>query len=149
MPYMFWIISESSRPIFHCRSHLAAYSERCISSWKQLCEGILYDIKKFIIANLKNISDRYFDLDFITNRPSLLVAQNGFAISLFAPGLLNLQTNRISVHEDHHQSGSESQSKLSLEYSDGEDVEHLLIVSLDNNGSSSLGMEFGPGVGLR
>lgn len=91
-------------------------------------------LKKIRIENIKGISDQSFELEIIPNRPSLLVAPNGFGKSSFATAFLSLQTNRISVHEDHHhQNDSDLQSKLSLEYKDGDGIEHSLIADSDNN----------------
>ena len=59
-------------------------------------------IKKIEIKNIKGIEDKSFELDILANRPSLMVAPNGFGKSSFAAAFLSLLQNRLSVHEDHH-----------------------------------------------
>lgn len=74
-------------------------------------------IKKIKIEHVKGISNRTFELNILANRPSLLVAPNGFGKSSFATAFNSLQTNKLSVHEEHHhKSDSELTSKLSIEY---------------------------------
>lgn len=74
-------------------------------------------IKKIKIEHVKGIANRTFELNILANRPSLLVAPNGFGKSSFATAFNSLQTNKLSIHEDHHhKSDSELTSKLSIEY---------------------------------
>ncbi|WP_152454759.1 hypothetical protein [Microbulbifer sp. THAF38] len=91
-------------------------------------------LKKIRIENVKGISDRSFELDIIPNKPSLLVAPNGFGKSSFATAFLSLQSKKISVHDDlQHKSDSGLQPKLSIEYKDGDGNEYCLAADLENN----------------
>lgn len=74
-------------------------------------------IKKIVIKNIKGIEDKSFELDILANRPSLMVAPNGFGKSSFAAAFLSLQQNRLSVHEDHHhKADADLPPELSIEY---------------------------------
>lgn len=91
-------------------------------------------IKKIKVENIKGISDRTFELNILPNKPSLLVAPNGFGKSSFATAFLSLQSNKISVHEDnHHKNNSELQPKLSIEYEDSENTVHSLEANDTSN----------------
>jgi hypothetical protein len=80
-------------------------------------------LKKITIENVKGILNRNFELDILANRPSLLVAPNGFGKSSFATAFNSLQTNKLSVHEDHHhKSDSDLAAKLTIEYENSENA---------------------------
>lgn len=84
-------------------------------------------IKKITIEHVKGISNRTFELNILANKPSLLVAPNGFGKSSFATAFNSLQTNKLSVHEDHHhRSDSELTSKILIEYEDSDNAVHTL-----------------------
>jgi len=55
-------------------------------------------LKKITIEHVKGISNRNFELNILANKPSLLVAPNGFGKSSFATAFNSLQTNKLSVH---------------------------------------------------
>lgn len=84
-------------------------------------------INKIQIENIKGISARSFELNILANRPSLLVAPNGFGKSSLATSFLSLQTNRLSVHDDNsHRNDTNLSSKLIIEYTDTENTTHTL-----------------------
>ena len=84
-------------------------------------------IKKIEIKNIKGIEDKSFELDLLANRPSLMVAPNGFGKSSFAAAFLSLSQNRLSVHEDHHHKADPGlPSALSIEYEDEAGQVHSL-----------------------
>lgn len=87
-------------------------------------------IKKIEIKNIKGIEERAFELDIIANRPSLLVAPNGFGKSSFAAAFLSLLQNRLSVNEDnHHKADSDLPPELCIEYED--EVGHVYSLTAD------------------
>ena len=57
-------------------------------------------INEIEIQNIKGISSKKFMLDILPNRPSLLVAPNGFGKSSFATAFNSMNNNRINLHED-------------------------------------------------
>lgn len=84
-------------------------------------------INKIQVENIKGISARSFELDILANRPSLLVAPNGFGKSSLAISFLSLQANKLSVHDDNsHRSDTNLSSKLIIEYTDTENTTHTL-----------------------
>ncbi len=91
-------------------------------------------IKSIAIENIKGISSRKFELDILPNRPSLLVAPNGFGKSSFAAAFSSLQTNKLSVHDDHnHKSDDSLNSKLVIEFVDNVGVSHTLEANEAHN----------------
>jgi len=91
-------------------------------------------IKKVEIKNIKGIDDKSFELDILPNRPSLMVAPNGFGKSSFAAAFLSLLQNRLSVHEDHHhKSDADLPSELSIEYEDEAGHVHYLTADGEKN----------------
>lgn len=97
-------------------------------------------IKKIKIENIKGISSKEFHLDILPNRPSLLVAPNGFGKSSFATAFQSLQTNKVSVHEDnHHRNNSELSSKLIIDYQDSDNSTHTIEA---NDTSNSINAHF-------
>ncbi|HGL4551786.1 TPA: hypothetical protein ACKE7S_000714 [Acinetobacter baumannii] len=91
-------------------------------------------LKKIQIQNIKGISNRTFELDILPNKPSLLVAPNGFGKSSFACAFLSLQTTKIVIHDnDLHQNNDEFPPKILIEYKDPEGVEHLLEADSTSN----------------
>lgn len=91
-------------------------------------------LKKIQIENVKGISNRTFELDILPNKPSLLVAPNGFGKSSFACAFLSLKNNRISLHDNHlHRNEQELESKLSIEYKDQEGIVHSLVADSTSN----------------
>ncbi|CAD5937167.1 hypothetical protein [Planktothrix agardhii] len=52
------------------------------------------------IENIKGISHQRFELDILPNKPSLLVAPNGFGKSSFATAFNSMNNTRISLNKD-------------------------------------------------
>ncbi|MFP3547725.1 hypothetical protein SB748_30560, partial [Rhizobium sp. SIMBA_035] len=74
-------------------------------------------IKKIIIENIKGISNNTFDLDITPNKPSILVAPNGFGKSSFALAFKSMNQRRIKLNEDDlHKNNILLQPKISIEY---------------------------------
>lgn len=84
-------------------------------------------LKNITIEHVKGISNRNFELNILANKPSLLVAPNGFGKSSFAAAFNSLQANKLSVHESHHhRSDSGLASKLTIEYEDSNNEVFIL-----------------------
>lgn len=72
-------------------------------------------IESISIENVRGIKNRTFPLNIIPNKPSLLVAPNGFGKSSFAAAFAALRTKRIELPKEHHHLGDESLApKLTL-----------------------------------
>lgn len=97
-------------------------------------------LKKITIENIKGIESKTFDLDIIPNRPSILVAPNGFGKSSIAAAFLSLQTNRIALHDDHHHQGDATRTpRIIIEYVD--DTGTILPLEA-NNTSNAISAHF-------
>ena len=91
-------------------------------------------LKKIQIENVKGITNRTFELDILPNKPSLLVAPNGFGKSSFACAFASLQNNKISVHDNHlHQNNQELEARLFIEYQDQAGIVHSLRADPTSN----------------
>jgi hypothetical protein len=64
-------------------------------------------IKTITIDNVKGIAHQKFDLDIIPNKPSLLVAPNGFGKSSFAAAFAHLNAARLHLPADCFHCGSD------------------------------------------
>lgn len=74
-------------------------------------------IQKITIENIKGISNKTFDLNITPNKPSILVAPNGFGKSSFATAFNSLNSRRIKLDEDNlHENSVSLQPKLKIEY---------------------------------
>lgn len=72
-------------------------------------------LKSINIENVRGIKSCTFQLDIIPNKPSLLVAPNGFGKSSLAAAFAALKTNRIELPKDQFHLGDESLApKLTL-----------------------------------
>lgn len=80
-------------------------------------------IKSITIENIKGIEARTFDLNIIPNKPSLLVAPNGFGKSSLAAAFSSLQTNKIALHKDHYYRGEDTR------------IPRIVIEVVDNSGT--------------
>lgn len=91
-------------------------------------------LKKIVIRNVKGIEDKSFELDILANRPSLLVAPNGFGKSSFAAAFLSLLQNRLSVNEDnHHKADANLAPELGIEFEDQAGQVHSLTADAEKN----------------
>ena len=89
-------------------------------------------LKSIEIKNIKGIKSRCFDLNILPNKPSILVAPNGFGKSSLATAFNSLQTNRINLHDDNLYEGKDTNRPsltLSLELEDKTTV----TLSADDN----------------
>lgn len=72
-------------------------------------------IESIAIENVRGIKNHTFSLDIIPNKPSLLVAPNGFGKSSLAAAFAALRTKRIELPKEQHHLGDESLApKLTL-----------------------------------
>lgn len=72
-------------------------------------------IRSIHIENVKGIENQLFELNIIPNKPSLLVAPNGFGKSSFAAAFAGLNSVRLTLAKEHIHKGNEDlQPKLSL-----------------------------------
>ena len=78
-------------------------------------------LKKIGIKNVKGISDKSFDLNILPNKPSILVAPNGFGKSSIARAFLSMNNNRINLHKDYYYEGDEQNKPEVLIELDNED----------------------------
>jgi len=72
-------------------------------------------IKSIAIENVKGIKDQTFSLDIIPNKPSLLVAPNGFGKSSLAAAFAALRSKRMELPDEQRHLGDKSLApKLTL-----------------------------------
>ncbi len=91
-------------------------------------------IKTITIENIKGIDSKIFNLDIIPNKPSLLVAPNGFGKSSIAAAFASLQQNRIALHDNHlHKGDSTKLPKIIVKCID----ENANTVSLEANSTTN------------
>lgn len=64
------------------------------------------------IENIKGISQATFKLDLLPNKPTIVVAPNGFGKSSIATAFSSLNSKRIELSKDHLHKGDESLSPL-------------------------------------
>lgn len=88
-------------------------------------------IERITVENVKGIVNKTFDLNIIPNKPSLLVAPNGFGKSSLAVAFSSLQRHKINLQEDHFCQG------------DADKIPRLLIDYVDDTGAS-LSLEANP-----
>jgi hypothetical protein len=97
-------------------------------------------IKKITIKNIKGISNKTFDLDIIPNKPSILVAPNGYGKSSFATAFRSLNSRRIVLEDDDlHTNRVSLEPELIIEYQKEETVILNLVATKDTN---NIGSEF-------
>ena len=69
------------------------------------------------IENVKGISQQRFSLNILPNKPSLLVAPNGFGKSSIAAAFNSMNNRRIDLQEDdYHQENENLQPRVYIEY---------------------------------
>jgi len=82
-------------------------------------------IKTICIENVKGFGNRKcFDLNIYPNKPSILVAPNGFGKSSLTTAFNSLNGNRIDLHKNHR-------------YQENETNQPFLSIKYDDNGSTS------------
>lgn len=91
-------------------------------------------IRNITVENVKGIENKSLDLDVLPNRPSLLVAPNGFGKSSIAVAFLSMNSNRLALHEDHlHHGDSTRTPRLSLTYIGTDGTSHSLEANPTSN----------------
>lgn len=74
-------------------------------------------IKSIEIENIKGIQQKRFNLNIIQNKPSLLVAPNGFGKSSIASAFNSMNSRRIALSDDNlHAENSTNLPEVSIEY---------------------------------
>lgn len=74
-------------------------------------------LKVIEIENIKGISHKRFELDILPNKPSLLVAPNGFGKSSFAVAFKEMNNKRINLTKDnYHKEDDTLPPKIYIEY---------------------------------
>ncbi|MDT3228173.1 hypothetical protein [Pseudomonas sp. rhizo25] len=98
----------------------------------------LLTIKSVHIENVKGIENQTFELNIIPNKPSLLVAPNGFGKSSFAAAFASLNSVRLAISKDHmHQGDEDLKPKLSITVANGTGLSVLNANNTSNSISSS------------
>ena len=94
-------------------------------------------LKSITIDNVKGIAHEQFDLEIIANKPSLLVAPNGFGKSSFASAFANLNAARLKLPPEFLHRGAEAnEPRLSLSV-DINGVTETLVADKHSNTISS------------
>jgi hypothetical protein len=74
-------------------------------------------LKIIEIENIKGIGQKRFDLNIIPNKPSLLIAPNGFGKSSFATAFNSMNNSRIKLHDDDlHSEIATNLPRIAIEY---------------------------------
>lgn len=77
-------------------------------------------IQSITIENIKGIEEKVFNLDIIPNKPSVLVAPNGFGKSSLAIAFNSLNRDKIKLKDDHyHKNDPNLVPKISLSFERG------------------------------
>ena len=92
-------------------------------------------IKTICIENVKGFGERRcFSLDIIPNKPSILVAPNGFGKSSLTAAFNCLNANRMLLDKDHyHQDNETNLPFLSIEYKRDDGIYEILTADKDSN----------------
>ena len=98
-------------------------------------------IKTICIENVKGFGARQcFELNIIPNKPSILVAPNGFGKSSLTAAFNALNSNRMVLHKDHfHQDDETNLPSLSIEFKKDDGTFETLVA---NSSSNQLGNIF-------
>jgi ABC-type cobalamin/Fe3+-siderophores transport system ATPase subunit len=97
-------------------------------------------LKIIKIENIKGISQKTFNLNIIPNKPSLLVAPNGFGKSSFATAFNSMNNNRIKLHDDDlHNENSTNYPKITIGY---EKTDGTMVNLEATNSSNKISGEF-------
>jgi energy-coupling factor transporter ATP-binding protein EcfA2 len=95
-------------------------------------------IRSIGIENVRGIKNQTFSLDIIPNKPSLLVAPNGFGKSSLAAAFSALRTKRMELPKEQHHLGDESLApKLTLTVKQGAQT-FTLTADGDSNAIASI-----------
>lgn len=83
-------------------------------------------IDKIAISNVKGIANSIFDIQLIPNKPTLIVAPNGFGKSSIAAAFGSLRSKRMELDKDECHKGNEDLNpslKISYTMKDGSNIE--------------------------
>jgi hypothetical protein len=83
-------------------------------------------MERIAISNVKGIDQTAFDVLLIPNKPTLIVAPNGFGKSSITAAFASLNSKRIELHKDNTHKGNESLKpslKLTYTMQDGTTIE--------------------------
>jgi hypothetical protein len=95
-------------------------------------------IRSIAIENVRGIKNHTFSLDIVPNKPSLLVAPNGFGKSSLAAAFSALRTKRLELSKEQYHLGDESLApKLSLTIRQNGQLSTLIADSNSNGIASS------------
>lgn len=92
-------------------------------------------IKKICIEYVKGFGEKHcFDLDIFPNKPSILVAPNGFGKSSLTAAFGSLNSVRMNIHKNHyHKDSEENEPGLWIEYkNDNEEIVELVATNASN-----------------
>lgn len=91
-------------------------------------------LTKIEISNVKGIGFKSFQLNIIPNKPSLLVAPNGFGKSSFSTAFKSLNRNRINlVEEDYYQKNTSNLPKLEIDYQNSGTISNCYADNSNNS----------------
>jgi hypothetical protein len=94
-------------------------------------------IKSISIKNIRGIGSQLFEVDLMPNKPSILIAPNGFGKSSFARAFASMNRDRIKLEEmDFHKNSSASIPEIILVWNDGGAVYNLAADNTKNEISS-------------
>lgn len=94
-------------------------------------------ITKLEIENIRGIGSKSFELNIIPNKPSILVAPNGFGKSSIATAFSRLNQNRIALEdEDYHAGDDTLLPQIALEFAD-DNGSHQLEADANTNSISN------------
>jgi hypothetical protein len=91
-------------------------------------------LKTIEIQRVKGINEERFELNILPNKPSLMVAPNGFGKSSFTTGFGSMNQNRIALaEEDHHQGNVANEPMIRINYLKPDGEEALLQATSGEN----------------
>ncbi|TOI97714.1 hypothetical protein CGI48_23515, partial [Vibrio parahaemolyticus] len=95
-------------------------------------------INKITIENVKGFSSKELELDILPNRPSLLVAPNGFGKSSLATAFMSMNANRIILDDEHcYQGDTANLPSVTIEFTDSDSSRHTLQATSSSNNISN------------
>lgn len=91
-------------------------------------------IKSIHIKNIKGIHNKNFILNIIPNKPSLLVAPNGYGKSSIATAFNSMNNNRILLSQDDFYRGNiDNKPQISIKYKNSNNIDIDLIATNNSN----------------
>lgn len=95
-------------------------------------------LKRIKIENIKGIELKSFELDIIPNKPSLLIAPNGFGKSSISCAFGSMSRNRINLKdEDYYCGNQENQPSITIDYQRTDGVIVTLLADEQSNSIAS------------